>query len=192
MHGRFLILGSASIDLLRQSGESLLTDLLHYMGRFITLELPATSPHCSSSGYEEAFPAAIGRRRQLKPSLAHGFYSYLSGAGRTQFGPCIPAGVLERLWTMLAHAKALAECLAVAAALQISASTAQRYIDLLADLLLVRRLPPFHRNVGKRLVKSPKCMCGIVASFMHCGDQTYNDLQASSSRRLMGGFCPEN
>jgi predicted AAA+ superfamily ATPase len=65
----------------------------------------------------------------------------------------------------------------LAAGLQISAPTVQRYIDLLADLLLVRRLLPFHRNIGKRLVKSPKVYvrdCGLVHALL--GIRTYNDL----------------
>ena len=74
-----------------------------------------------------------------------------------QFGPRVPAAVLDRLWTMLAHGQGtLLNASRLAAGLQISAPSVHRYIDLLVDLLLVRRLLPFHRNTGKRLVKSPK------------------------------------
>src|SRR6185503_7188526 len=74
-----------------------------------------------------------------------------------QFGPRIPAETLERLWTMLAHNQGtLLNASRLAAGLSLSAPTIVRYVDLLADLLLVRRLPPLHVNVGKRLVKSPK------------------------------------
>ena len=73
------------------------------------------------------------------------------------FGPRLPAETLERLWTMLAHNQGgILNASKLAASLGISAQTVTRYIDLLADLLLVRRLPPFHGNIGKRLVKSPK------------------------------------
>jgi predicted AAA+ superfamily ATPase len=71
-------------------------------------------------------------------------------------GPRVPAETLERLWTMLAHEQAaLLKVSRLAAALMFSAQTVARYIDLLVDLLLIRRLRPFHSNVGKRLVKSP-------------------------------------
>jgi predicted AAA+ superfamily ATPase len=73
------------------------------------------------------------------------------------FGPRVPAETLERLWTMLAHGQGtLLNASQLAGALMVSAPTVTRYIDLLADLLLVRRLRPFHNNLGKRLVKSPK------------------------------------
>jgi uncharacterized protein len=73
------------------------------------------------------------------------------------FGPRMPAETLERLWTMLAHGQGtLLNASRLASSLSISAQTTTRYIDLLADLLLVRRLQPFHANLNKRLVKSPK------------------------------------
>jgi hypothetical protein len=73
------------------------------------------------------------------------------------FGPRIPAITLERLWTMLAHLQGSPlNASQIARALEVSSQSVNRYIDLLCDLLLVRRLPPFHANIGKRLVKSPK------------------------------------
>jgi predicted AAA+ superfamily ATPase len=73
------------------------------------------------------------------------------------FGPRIPAETLERLWTMLAHGQGwLLNASRLASSLSISAQTVTRYIDLLVDLLLVRRLQPYHANLKKRLVKSPK------------------------------------
>jgi hypothetical protein len=112
-----------------------------------------------------------------------------------QFGPRVPAGVLERLWTMLAHGQGtLLNASRLAAGLQISAPTAQRYIDLLADLLLVRRLTPFHKNVGKRLVKSPKVYVrdsGLVHALL--GIRTYNDLAGHPvAGNSWEGFAIEN
>jgi predicted AAA+ superfamily ATPase len=73
------------------------------------------------------------------------------------FGPRVPAETLRRLWTMLAHNQGqLLNASRLAAGLAVSVPTVTRYIDLLVDLLLVRRLSPVHANVGKRLVKSPK------------------------------------
>jgi predicted AAA+ superfamily ATPase len=72
-------------------------------------------------------------------------------------GPRIPATTLRRLWTMLAHHQGeLLDLSKLAAALAISGQTVSRYIDLLCDLMLVRRLPAWHGNVGKRLIRSPK------------------------------------
>jgi predicted AAA+ superfamily ATPase len=74
-----------------------------------------------------------------------------------QFGPRLPAEMLGRLWTMLAHGQAtLLNASRLASGLSVTAPTVRSYIDLLVDLLLVRRLPPLHANVKKRLVKSPK------------------------------------
>ena len=74
-----------------------------------------------------------------------------------QLGPRVPAGTLRRLWTMLAHGQgSLLNVAALARSLAVDGKTVARYVDLLADLFLVRRLPPFHANVRKRLVKSPK------------------------------------
>ncbi len=195
--GRFLILGSASIDLLRQSGESLAGRITYIeMGPFYILELP------------------VGESTLLKLWLRGGFPgSYLAGDDtaslrwrtdfiRTylerdvpQFGPRVPAAVLDRLWTMLAHGQGtLLNASRLAAGLQISAPSVHRYIDLLVDLLLVRRLLPFHRNTGKRLVKSPKVYVrdsGLVHALL--GIETYNDLAGHPvAGASWEGFAIEN
>ena len=178
--GRFLILGSASIDLLRQSGESLAGRITYIdMGPFYTLELPAGEPTLLQLWLRGGFPGSyLAEDDSTSLRWRTDFIRTYLERDVPQFGPRIPAGVLERLWTMLAHGQGtLLNASRLAAALQISASTAQRYIDLLADLLLVRRLPPFHRNVGKRLVKSPKVYVrdsGLVHALL--GIKTYNDL----------------
>jgi predicted AAA+ superfamily ATPase len=72
-------------------------------------------------------------------------------------GPRIAAETLRRFWTMLAHGQGgLLNASNLARGLGVDGKTVASYLDLLVDLLLVRRLPPWHRNVGKRLVKSPK------------------------------------
>lgn len=66
-----------------------------------------------------------------------------------QLGPRIPAETLRRLWTMLAHQHSgLLNAAALARALAVDGKTVASYLDLLVDLLLVRRLPPWHRNAG--------------------------------------------
>jgi hypothetical protein len=195
--GRFLILGSASIDLLRQSGESLAGRISYIdMGPFFTLELPANEPTLLQLWLRGGFPGSyLAEDDSTSLRWRTDFIRTYLERDVPQFGPRIPAGVLERLWTMLAHGQGtLLNASRLAAALQISASTAQRYIDLLADLLLVRRLPPFHRNVGKRLVKSPKVYVrdsGLVHALL--GIKTYNDLAGHPvAGTSWEGFAIEN
>ena len=74
-----------------------------------------------------------------------------------QLGPRIPAETLRRFWSMLAHNQGeLLNAAKLAAGLGVDGKTVARYLDLLVDLLLVRRLTPWHSNSGKRLIKSPK------------------------------------
>ncbi|MCP5018873.1 MAG: DUF4143 domain-containing protein, partial [Ketobacter sp.] len=90
------------------------------------------------------------------------------------FGARIPATTLERLWTMLAHRQgSLLNAAELARSLEVSAQSVSRYIDLLCDLLLVRRLPPYTVNIGKRLTKSPKVYIrdsGLVHSLLGIQD----------------------
>jgi hypothetical protein len=178
--GRFLILGSASIDLLRQSSESLAGRITYVnMGPFNVLELPADEPTLLQLWTRGGFPGSYLAPNDTESMRWRGDFirTYLE-RDVPLFGPRVPAGVLERLWTMLAHGQGtLLNASSLASALQITAPTVQRYIDLLTDLLLVRRLQPFHSNAGKRLVKSPKVYIrdsGLVHALL--GLRTFNDL----------------
>lgn len=157
--GRFLMLGSASIDLLRQSGESLAGRVAYVdMGPLDILEVPASTETLDMlwlrGGYPDSQLAADdGRSLAIRKDFIR---AYLQ-RDVSLFGPRIPAQTLERLWTMLAHSQGgLLNASKLAGGLGISPQTVTRYVDLLADLLLVRRLPPYRANLGKRLVKSPK------------------------------------
>jgi len=158
--GRYLILGSASIDLLRQSGETL-------AGRIEYIDMtPLTILETNTK--KETYPAKIWLRGGFPDSyLANSdedSYAYRRNFIRTylerdvpQFGPRIPAETLERLWIMLAHNQGqLLNASSLAGSLSVSAPTVSSYIDLLCDLLLVRRLPSLHTNTKKRLVKAPR------------------------------------
>ena len=91
------------------------------------------------------------------------------------FGPRIPAETLRRFWTMLAHNQAgLHNASRFGASLEVSSPTISRYTDLLVNLLLLRRLQPYHINAGKRLVKSPKLYIrdsGLVHALLHILDR---------------------
>jgi uncharacterized protein len=174
--GRFLLLGSASLDLLRQSGESLAGRIAYVeMGPFDVLEVAPAGNSLEAlwlrGGFPESYPTTDDRQ-----SLAWRkdfIRSYLE-RDVPLFGPRVPAETLERLWTMLAHGQGtVMNASRLAGALMVSAQTATRYIDLLVDLLLVRRLRPFHNNPGKRLVKSPKLYVrdsGIVHALLGIPD----------------------
>jgi predicted AAA+ superfamily ATPase len=158
--GRFLILGSASIELLRQSGESLAGRIAYIdMQPFNVLETEAETRTDLErlwlrGGFPDSYLAASDEDS----------YAYRRNFIRTylerdvpQFSLRIPAETLERLWIMLAHNQGQTlNASRLASSLSVSAPRVSSYVDLLADLLLVRCLPPFHANVKKRLVKSPR------------------------------------
>lgn len=178
--GRFLLLGSASIDLLRQSGESLAGRIAYVdMGPFDVLEVgdePAARNRLwVRGGFPDSFQAADDAESL---ALRTDFIRTYLERDVPMFGPRLPAETLERLWTMLAHGQgSLLNASRLAAGLAVSAQTVTRYIDLLVDLLLVRRLQPFHANLGKRLVKSPKVYVrdsGLVHALLGIAD--YNEL----------------
>jgi predicted AAA+ superfamily ATPase len=160
--GQFLLLGSATGVLLQQSSESL-------AGRIAYVELPALQA-------SEIFGAQASVADLNTLWVRGGFpLSWLAASDADSMtwrevfittylekdipalGPRIPATTLRRLWTMLAHHQGeLLDQSKLASALAISGQTVSRYIDLLCDLMLVRRLPAWHGNVGKRLIRSPK------------------------------------
>lgn len=157
--GRFLILGSASMDLLRQSGESLAGRIEYVeLNPLDVLEVGPSTEAMRSLWVRGGFPDSFLATNDAD-SLAfrQNFIRTYLERDVPQFGRRIPAETLARLWTMLAHGQGtLLNASKLASGLSVSAPTVTSYIDLLVDLLLVRRLRPFHANVKKRLVKSPK------------------------------------
>lgn len=155
--GRFLLLGSAAIDLLRQSGESLAGRISYLeLAPFDALEVPARRLDglWVRGGFPDSFLAG-DEASSLK--WRQDFIRTYLERDIPQFGPRIPAETLRRFWTMLAHNQGqLLNAANLARALGVTGATVAGYLDLLVDLLLVRRLPAWHRNEGKRLVKSPK------------------------------------
>ncbi|TJZ89041.1 ATP-binding protein [Paracoccus gahaiensis] len=192
--GQFLLLGSASNVLLHQSAESL-------AGRVRYIEMP---PFLLDE---------VGRERQNDLWLRGGFPDSFQAENdsasigwREDFlrtylerdipalGPRIPVTTLRRFWTMLAHAQGgLLNAAALAEGLGVSGQTVGRYLDLLVDLMLVRRLQPWHENVGKRLVKSPKVFVrdsGLVHALLGLGS-----MESLLGHPVVGGswegFCIE-
>ena len=155
--GQYLLLGSASLDLLKQSGESLAGRIAYLeLAPFSVLETPGLP--LDDLWVRGGFPDSL-----LAPDAARSLRwrqdfirTYLE-RDIPQFGPRIAAETLRRFWGMLAHHQGgLLNTAQFARNLGVDAKTAASYLDLLVDLLIVRRLPAWHANLGKRLVKSPK------------------------------------
>ena len=172
--GQFLLLGSASIDLLRQAGESLAGRLgTVELGPFDLTEFPNQTSRVWVRG---GFPRSLLAESDRESAIwrANFIDTYLH-RDIPQFGPRIPAETLRRFWTMLAHDQGTpCNTARLGRSLAVDAKTVARYLDLMVDLLLVRRLPPFHANVAKRLVKSPKVYIrdsGIVHTLLRLDDE---------------------
>ena len=160
--GQFLLLGSATGVLLQKSSESL-------AGRVAYVELPALQASeifgskasvadLNALWMRGGFPLSwLAASDADSMTWREVFITTYLEKDIPALGPRIPATTLRRLWTMLAHHQGeLLDQSKLASALAISGQTVSRYIDLLCDLMLVRRLPAWHGNVGKRLIRSPK------------------------------------
>jgi hypothetical protein len=195
--GQFLLLGSAALDLMRQSSETL-------AGRVAYLDIAPLDVREAAGGKIDAnalwlrggFPDSV-----LAPDDAQSLdwrrdfiRSYLE-RDVPMFAPRLPAETIGRLWTMLAHQQgSVLNQARLASALGVSNPTIDRYIDLLVDLQLLRRLRPWSGNVGKRLVKSPKVYVrdsGILHGLLEL--ETLNDLLGHPVCGLsFEGHCIEN
>jgi uncharacterized protein len=177
--GQFLFLGSASIDLLQQSSESLAgriayielypIDVLEYAGDNIDM----MNTLWVRGGFPESLLSASD---QDSLSWRRNFIRTYLERDIPMLGPRIPAETLERFWTMLAHNQGTVMNAAhLARNLEVSGVTIGRYLDLMVDLLLVRRLKPWTFNVGKRLVRAPKIYVrdsGITHALLNIGNYT--------------------
>jgi predicted AAA+ superfamily ATPase len=154
---RFLILGSASPDLLRQSSESLagrLETVFLEGFRLSDLGAAAQSRHWLRGGFPLAYTArteadSLTWRRQFLQTFLE--------RDLPQLGIRIPAVVLRRFWNMVAHYHGqIWNAAELARALAVNESTVRRYLDLMTGVFMVRQLPPWFENLGKRQVKAPK------------------------------------
>ena len=194
-NGQFLLLGSASDALLHQSTESLAGRVSYFeLTPFGLLETgnDALSPLWLRGGFPDSYLAV---RDKDSLSWRKDFIRAYLERDIPAFGLRIPAETLRRFWTMLAHGQGgLLNAANLAASLGVSAQTVGRYLDLLVDLMLVRRLPPWKSYVGKRLVKSPKI-------YIRDSGLTHALLNLESREDLLGhpvvggsweGYCIEN
>ena len=157
--GQFLLLGSASMDLLRQASESLAGRISYIeLGGLNVLEIGPSQKDLQTLWLRGGFPDSYlatddGRAMDWLEDFIR---TYLE-RDVPQMGFRVPATRLRRLWTMLAHLQGEPVSYSkLGSNLEIDGKTVSHYIDILTDLLLVRRLKPWHANIKKRLVKSPR------------------------------------
>jgi uncharacterized protein len=178
--GRFLLLGSASIDLMKQSSESLAgriayAELTPFDATEVVHGTGDMNRHWLRGGFPNSYLAADDR---TSAEWREAFIRTYLERDIPQFGGRMPATTLRRFWTMLSHEQGgLLNAARLAKGLAVSGQTIARYLDLLVDLLLVRRLEPWLSNAGKRMVKSPRVFVrdsGLVHSLL--GIETLDDL----------------
>jgi uncharacterized protein len=178
--GHFLLLGSAALELMRQSSETLAGRVAYLeIGPVGILEAGAADLDAQTLWVRGGFPEsllALGDSASL--DWRRDFIRSYLERDVPMFAPRMPVQALGRLWTMLAHQQGgLLNQARLAAGLGVSAPTVTRYTDLMVDLQLVRRLAPWSGNVGKRLVKAPKIYVrdsGIVHALLDL--DTWNDV----------------
>ena len=194
--GQFLLLGSASRALLHQSAESLAGRVSYH--ELMPFALPETgadamSPLWLRGGFPESF---LAKNDRASLNWREDFIRTFLERDIPAFGLLrIPAETLRRFWTMLAHEQGgLLNASKLAGNLGVSGQSVARYLDVMVDLMLVRRLPPWHSNAGKRLVKAPKVYIrdsGLTHALL--GIET---LEGLLGHPVVGGswegFCTEN
>ncbi|WP_299658312.1 ATP-binding protein [uncultured Tateyamaria sp.] len=193
--GQFLLLGSASNTLLQQSAESLAGRVSYHELTPFTLDevgQGALARLWLRGGFPDSF---LSNSDRDSLTWREDFIRTYLERDIPALGLRIPAETLRRFWTMLAHEQGgLINAAKIAAGLGVSGQSVARYLDVLVDLMLVRRLPPWHANAGKRLVKSPKV-------YIRDAGLTHALLGLETQEALLGhpvvggsweGFCIEN
>ncbi len=179
--GQFLLLGSASLLLLKQSSESLAGRVAYVELHAIDLvEFAQNDPtKIETLWLRGGFPESLLASSDLDSiDWRHDFIKTYLERDIPQIGHRVSPEALGRFWTMLAHNQGTTfNASQMANNLDVSGVTIGRYLDLMVDLLLVRRLKPWTVNIGKRLVKAPKVYIrdtGIAHALLNINK--YNDL----------------
>ena len=173
--GLYLLLGSASLDLLKQAGETLAGRISYLsLNPFNILEVESKQLQrlWVRGGFPDSF---LAKSDNLSVRCRQDFIRSYLERDIPQFAPRISTETLRRFWGMLAHHQGeLLNSAQLARNLGIDNKTAANYLDLLIDLLLVRRLLPWHANTGKRLTKAPKVYVrdsGIIHALLQIADE---------------------
>jgi len=179
-NGRFLILGSASPQLLKQSSESLAGRICyHELGPLALKEIKNENIEILQLWLRGGYPLSLlADNDDVSMQWREAFIQTYLERDIPHLGIRIPSTMLRRFWVMLAHLHGGAwNASQIAGSLGVSAPTARHYLDILADTFIIRQLSPFHSNIGKRLVKAPKVYIrdsGILHGLL--GLSTYNAL----------------
>lgn len=178
--GRFLVLGSASRDLLRQSSESLAGRIAYLeLTPFLLIEMPVRIRSIESLWLRGGFPESVlARSGAISSQWRRDFVRTFLERDVPQLGLRIPSGSLERLWRMCAHHHGqLLNQSRLGESLGVSHTTIRSYLELFAATFMVRLLPPLLPNLKKRLVKSPRLFVrdsGILHTLLDI--ETHDDL----------------
>ncbi len=194
-NGRFLILGSASFQLLQQSqslaGRLTLVDMAPLLLSEVYTDFPSIQTHWLRGGFPNSFSAPSDAASwHWRDSFVRHFLDTDLPALGIQVNP----ELMRRFWRMTAHLHGqLFNASSIAASLGLSAPTIARYLDHLVQSLMLRKLEPFHANLGKRLVKSPKIYVrdsGLLHYLL--GIREVNDLLGHpQTGASWEGFCIE-
>lgn len=195
-NGQFLVLGSASPELLRQSSETLAGRISYLeMGGFSALEVMRRRS-VGSLWLRGGFPRSLlARSEDLSLTWREDFIRTYLERDIPQFGFRIPAVRLRRLWTMLAHCQGeQANASMLGGNLEVGGKTIAHYLDILEGMLLVRRLPAWRGNAKRRVMKSPRVYVrdsGLVHRLL-----SVTDAEELNAHRVVGksweGFVIEN
>lgn len=157
--GRFLLLGSASPQLLRQTSESLAGRIsFHELAPFDISEIKPGHAELANFWLRGGYPLSwLAESDEASLAWRESFIITHLERDIPAFGIRIPGPTLHRFWRMLAHLHGqMWNASRLASGFGVSAPTVQHYLEILEATYMVRRLPPLHVNLGKRLVKSPK------------------------------------
>ena len=183
--GRFLILGSVSPDLIRQASESLAGRIIyHELRPFSMIEIgydkESTRNLWLKGGYPDSYLAS---NNETSFSWREAFIKTYLERDIPQLGIKIASLQLRRFWTMIAHSHGqLWNASQIANSLGISAPTVRHYQDILEETFVIKQLQPYHHNIKKRLIKSPKIYMrdsGLLHVLLR--NRTMDDIQSHPS-----------
>jgi len=179
IRARFLILGSASPDLLRQSSETLAGRIAIVEMAGFTLE-ELNRPDLNRLWLRGGFPRSfLARTEAASSAWREDFIRMFLERDLAQLGVRVPSGTMRRFWTMTAHySGGIWNSSEIGRSLGEAHTTVKRHLDALSGALVVRVLEPWFENVGKRLVKSPKVYIrdsGLLHTLLGIGDRRQLD-----------------
>ncbi len=176
---KFIVLGSSSPNLLRQTSESLAGRIFYFeLSAFLWMEIKNKTPM-------QTYRLRGGMPRSILAKNNNLAFVWLKNYIRTflerdlrNFGFNIPPDILHRFWQMLAHINGqVLNSSQLANSMGVSHTTIKTYIDILANTFMLRIIPPYYINIKKRLIKSPKVYfrdTGVLHALLNIN--TYNEL----------------